>query len=485
MAKLKVIDFLFYRWRYGLGYVSVSLLLVALLVVAGMFVPDGLTKQEMASAVASGSMSIKNFEPQMIVDAPYHLLQKLSFVFFGVNTISIKLPSLLIAAASTIGMLILLGQWLRQNVAVLAVLLMITAGQFLLLAQHGTPEIMAIFWATWLLLAATMVSKRGERLLIWKIVLFGLVALSLYTPLSIYLLIAFAGAIILHPHLRFLVNNLSPIGLLIGSLVGLLLVSPIIYALVQQPEISLELLGAPNQMPALSSSATQLASQYFNFMNPASGFPMTPLYGLASMLLVCFGLFRIVTTKYTAKSYLVIGWLVLLLPILLVSPTITSVTFVPMLILTAYGIDFLIRYWYRLFPTNPYARAAGLIPLGLLVVSLSFSGIEHFMYGYSYGEKVATTFTKDVSLLRHELATSDGPKTLRVTDDQVDFYKTFNRFRDNSQLSITTDPSVRTEVLIVSHDARAATDPLAPAKIVTNSYQNHADRFYVYKKDRG
>ncbi|HRQ86905.1 MAG TPA: hypothetical protein PLY16_02230, partial [Candidatus Saccharibacteria bacterium] len=70
------------------------------------------------------------------------------------------------------------------------------------------------------------------------------------------------------------------------------------------------------------------------------------------------------------------------MPVLLLNPSFTTVSFLPSVLMLAAGLTSLIGYWYRLFPLNPYARVAGLIPIVVLVGTLIFSGLERYFYGY-------------------------------------------------------------------------------------------------------
>ena len=176
----------------------------------------------------------------------------MSFYLFGASNISIHLPSLLLWLASAAGIILLVRSWFKPNVAVLTTLLVVATGQFLVVAQTGTPQVLYLFWAIWLLLAATMISRSDTSwLFAWKIGFFSLIALSLYTPLSMYIIFALVGAGLLHPHLRHTIKKLSGSKLFFASMIGFVIVSPIIYAVFQEPSVGLSLLGIPSQLPAI------------------------------------------------------------------------------------------------------------------------------------------------------------------------------------------------------------------------------------------
>jgi len=478
----QITEYSLYRWRYILGYGIVGLAIIGLLIVTGLFIPGGLTHAEMDSVVTSNALtfSLSAFDPATMINLPYHILQRISIEVLGVSSFSIKLPSLLLGALSALGMLLLLTTWFRRNVAVITAVLVITTGQFLFVAQNGTASIVYIFWSVWLLVAATMVSRRAKGLILWKIALFGIAALSLYTPLSFYILLALLGSIILHPHLRYLVRRLSKPKLLFASVCALVLVTPLAYAIVRQPSLGLTLLGVPGSIPDLQANGIQLLKQYFDFITPSSNVLMTPMYGLGSMALILLGIFRLFTTKYTARSYLITTWIILLLPVLLVNPAFTSVTFVPILLLMAMGIQALIGNWYQLFPRNPYARIAGLIPLAVLIGGMMMTGIDRYAYGYMYDPNTAGNFSKDLQLLNRQLALSDrGLTTLVVSQAELPFYRVVVEHNKDVALAAKAQPA---KTIIVTHSAQKITSQTADLhQIITDDMSQNADRFYIYK----
>jgi 4-amino-4-deoxy-L-arabinose transferase-like glycosyltransferase len=479
-------EYLLYRQRYLIGYVLIGVAIIGLLIVAGLFIPGGLSKGEMNSAVASSAVtfSFGSFQPQSAIDLPYHILQRASLSLFGMSNISIKLPSLLLGALSAFGIFILLRTWFRRNVAVLTAIIVITTGQFLFVAQNGTPSIVYIFWSVWLLVSAMMISRRAKHTIVWKMVLFGIAALSIYTPLSAYILIALASAILLHPHLRYLIRRLSRVKLAIGFLIALVLITPLAYAIIRQPSVGLTLLGVPNDAPDIKENVLQLLRQYLDFVTPSSGMLMTPIYGLGTVILIGLGIVRLVTTKYTARSYIITAWIVLLAPVLLINPGYVSITFVPVMLLVAMGISMLLTSWYQLFPRNPYARFAGLLPLSILIAGLVLSGVGRYMYGYSYDPRTAGNFTHDLQMLNDQLGNKDrGATVILAAPNEVSFYSVVAHH--NNDVSVVKDVPVASagaaQTVIVTHDAHTTAESAPLYRIITDSTSRDADRFYIYK----
>jgi hypothetical protein len=479
-------DYLLYRQRYLIGYGLIGLIIVGLLLTAGLFIPGGLSKMEMDSVAAGHaiSFSLSSFQPESVIDLPYHLLQRASIAVFGVSNLSIKLPSLLLGALSAFGIFILLRAWFRRNAAVLTAIIVITTGQFLFVAQSGTPSIVYIFWSVWLLVTALMISRRAKRSILWKIALFTIAALSMYTPLSPYILLALASAIVLHPHLRYLIRRLSKVKLALGFLVALILIAPLAYAIIRQPSVGLTLLGVPTEQPDLKENILQLLRQYLDFVSPSSGIVMTPIYGLGTVVLIGLGIIQLVTTKYTARSYIITAWVVLLAPVLLINPGYVSITFVPVMLLVAMGISMLMTSWYQLFPRNPYARLAGLLPLSILIAGLVLSGVGRYMYGYTYDPRTAGNFTHDLQMINEQLAATDrGATVLLTSSDEAPFYSIVASHAKQTTVAsgVPVTAIAGAQTIIVTNAAHQTSGVAQPYRIVTDSTSKDADRLYIYK----
>lgn len=472
MAKLDISKFLVYQWRYILGYGMVALLLAGLMVFAALYVPGGISPEETRGVILADSIRLSDPSTWATPNLPYLLFQKFLFFLFGVHEFTIKLPSLIIGMLSALGLIALLRRWFRPNIAVLASLIAVTTGQFLFIAQNGVPSILYVFWPVALLLLGTQITRVNKYRFLWKILFAVTVALSLYTPLSIYSLIAITVTVMLHPHLRNAVRKLSKLKVLIGIAVVLALITPLIIGILHNPSLGLRLLGIPQAWPDFWQNIITILNQYFLFWEPSTTTLMTPVFGLGSIMLLGLGLYRLIMTRETTRSYLIIIWLLCLAPVLLVNPQFTSITFVPAVLLFAAGITSLISYWYRLFPFNPYARITGLIPLIVIITVLIGSGIDRFIYGYHYDPNTATNFSKDLKLIpkrTHQLV---------VSADEEPFYKVVSKY--DKYMVITNNPT--DDTFVATKSSKKDFDGYQISQIITTTYKNDADRLYVYQK---
>ncbi|NCO10456.1 hypothetical protein GW746_01140 [Candidatus Saccharibacteria bacterium] len=472
MATFDFSQYFFYKWRYIIGYSVIALLLAAVLLFAGLYVPGGLSSDEMAAVVQSQQLTYSSIGQLSIVNLPYHALQDGILHLLGVSIFTIKLPSLILALFSAIGLIALLRRWFKPNIAVLASLIAISTGQFLYVAQLGTPDILYLFWPVMILLLGTQVTRKKRLRLLWKM-LFGITtALSLYTPLGIYMILSIVLTVALHPHLRAVIRRLSPVKVAFTLGASLLLLSPLIIGLVRSPSVALELLGVPQQWPSITENLSLIVNQYFIFWQTDTSTLITPVFGLGSLLLVVLGLYRLIRTFDTTRSYLIVIWILALTPALVLNPTLTSTTFLPTVLLLAAGLTSLISYWYRLFPRNPYARIAGLIPIMVLVIALIGSGLTRYVYGYHYSPQATALFSNDLSLI------PSGVEELLVSNDKKPFYQAVSEY--DNKFEVVNKPT--SEQFVVSRDAKAEFKGYEIVRIITSPRSDAADRFYVYEK---
>lgn len=479
MARL-LSDFLTYRFRYQIGYGLIIVIFISLLTVAGLYMPGGLSGGEMKSFIQTAALDQQNINTLAIPNLPFYAAQRFFLEMFGPTTFAFKLPALICAFITGIGAVLLLRRWFRPNIAVLATVIMITTGQFLYVAQSGTSSITYVLWSVWLLLAATMITTSQRHKRFWKLLFFVVMPLSLYTPLSIYLVLAICSAGLLHPHVRYVLKRMSRPHLLLFTLLSLMIVAPLGYLVSTHPQLALQLLGAPSTWPPdLLDNVKVLVQQYLNFISPQSGVLMTPFLGLGSIALIALGAWQLFTIRYTARSYTLTAWILLLIPVLIINPMFTSVTFVPLLLLLASGLSYLLKSWYDMFPRNPYARFVGVVPLTILVGGLVISGLDRYFDGYRYDPVTASSFNHDLGLFNKEVQKKDKTVLVVVQSEKL-FYDAVASYAKKGDITVTTTAPVTGEFAATKAAHTKITK--LPTKIITTDDSNDSDRFYIYDK---
>lgn len=487
MSKLKITDFFLYRWRYQIGYIVATVILLLLLMISVFYAPGELTQAEIDTAVISGELSLSSPSTLTTLNLPYHLLQRASLSLFGVSIFSIKLPSALLALLAAIGMTLLLRKWVRYNVAVLASLIAITNGQFIFFAQDGTPQILYILLPAWILLAATHFFRQEGKVWLWSLTLGLLVGISLHQPLGIYPVAALALVTLIHPRTRYLFKNIPKKQLLTASIPALLLIAPILYGVYLDTDLARSLIGVDFGQIDFSASLQQLVAYFLPIGPTAINGQMMPIFSFGALGLMLLGALRLIKAKFAARSYIVGLWAITLIPVLLVSPSdYSSMLFVPSLLLIAFGVGYLLQSWYGLFPKNPYARIGGLIPLATLVVALMFSGAERYVYSYQYNPEVMKHFSSDLPIIRGELNKNDNISRFLVSKNEAPFYQLFTRYDSLAAgIEVTTslDDASRANFIATKKAADQIQNEadLDLNKIITSPRSTQADRFYRYK----
>jgi len=483
MGKTKVTDFFVYRHRYILGYSLLTLIIASLLFVVGVLSPGGISLGEQNTAVASNALeplTAMTQTPSQLINAPYHLLQKVSFNLLGVSTLSIKLPSLILGGLAIFALHGLLRLWFRKNVALITSVIAASTGLFLFTAQEGTPAITYFFLNVTLLWTVSMLTRGKGTSSLWLIVAAIVAAYSLYSPLQIYVVIGLVITCLVHPHARFVVFRRPLWALISSGIAFLLLVAPLAVGMVADPSIIKTLLGIPGEVLVLSPEGLQLLGQeYLGFWKPLNSSFIAPAYSLGLILLALIGLYRLFTAKYTAKSYILTIWLVLTIPIILLVPQAAAFTLLPIVLLIAFAIDYLIRSWYRLFPFNPYARIAGLLPLTVLMIGLSVPCIERMIYGYHYSPAASSAYSRDLSLL------DDHDGVLIVPADQKAFYEAYAKHRSSLKVVSSVEEgwaiqAATQNTTLIAERSYQASIPTVPTQILVGTRTDDAARFYLY-----
>ncbi len=481
MAKLLFTNFLSYRFRYQIGYGIIILTFIGLLIMAGLYVPGGLSQGEITSFVRTAAIDKQDLSTLAIPNLPFYASQRIRMDVFGPSLFAFKYSAMVCAFIAGIGAVLLLRRWFRPNIALLATVIMISTGQFLYVAQSGMASITFIMWPIWLLLTATMITTSQRHKRFWKLLFFIVMPMSLYTPLSIYLVLAICSAGLLHPHVRYVLKRMPRTHLALLSLLSLVIMAPLGYLIYRYPNLGLQLLGAPSTWPPnIIANLQTLSQQYLNFIWPQSGTLMTPVLGLGSIALILLGIWQLFTIRYTARSYTLTAWVILLLPVLIINPTYTSVTFVPLLLLLASGLSYLLRSWYNLFPLNPYARFVGVVPLTILVGGLVVSGLNRYFDGYRYDPVTASSFSHDVTLYNDHIKAKNITK-LVVSPDEKPFYIALTSY-DHTNPPIIMSSAPASGEFAATRAAHNNVSGATIERIITTDDSKDSDRFYIYKK---
>lgn len=475
MKKIIISRLFLYKHRFVIGYTLLGLAFVVLLFGMPLIAQYGLSEREMQSAVSSYAL---NFDAPFngdLVDLPYRLLQKLSIVIFGLTPYAIKLPSIIIGLCLGLLLILVLNRWFKNNVSLLASCLVVLSTPFLFLAGSGTPLIMIVFWPTLLLWLGSKIQGEKRPKPVYSFWFSVALLLAIFTPYMAYFAIFCVMFVLMQPHLRFVVKSLPKIPL---ALVLLFIATGIVLLgmnIVNRPDTIAELLFAKGlDLNNLFPNIFAGLSLVFSWQGEVASVFLAPLISLPIFALGLIGLFS--TTKGFFASRNSIASLLLVFTLIITGFNPDAVIFIilPIAILVAHGLKYLLEKWYGLFPENPYARIAAILPLTILFATMLIPSLLQYVYGYRYNPSVANEYRYDLNIIHANLQS----ETL-VVGDYYDFYKILE---DSTDLTVVGDISeARTDGIAVLYGA-AGNSNYKLERIITSSMKEKSDIIYLYRK---
>ena len=119
MKKIIISRLFLYRYRFLIGYVLLGIFFTLLLFVLPLIAQKDLSTQEIESATNSYYLGKAGIMEGDLVNLPYRILQKVSIMFFGLSSYSVKLPSILVGLLLGVILILLLNRWFKSNVSLL------------------------------------------------------------------------------------------------------------------------------------------------------------------------------------------------------------------------------------------------------------------------------------------------------------------------------------------------------------------------------
>lgn len=424
--KINVSKLFLYRHRFLIGYLVLGIIYVAMLFTLPFVAMTGVSRAEMDSAVGSYVLSVDAPMSGDLVDLPYRVLQKLSIMILGLSPFAVKLPSILVGLVLGLILVLLLNRWFKNNVSLMASCLIILSTPFLFLAGSGTPLIMIVFWPTLLLWLGSKIQGEKRPKPMYSLLFAIAMLLSIFTPFMLYFAAFSVIFVLLQPHLRFIVKSLPKLPLAGVGLIIIAGVSALVMNMINHPETIMELLLAPGLsfdqiFPNILKGLTLL----FTWRGSVDSVFLTPLMSLPLFAMALIGLFSTTKGFFASRNSIASLLIVFTLIITAFRPEAVIFFILPFAILTAHGLKYLLEKWYGLFPENPYARLAALLPLTALYLVMIVPSLTQFMYGYKYNPDVVRNFSYTLALIQDNLETE-----VVVAPENTDFYKILEPSRE-------------------------------------------------------
>ncbi len=472
-----------------IGYIILGVIFIVMLVLMPKIAQAGLSEAEMQSATSSYSLGKQGILNGDLVDLPYRLMQKVSLLLFGLTPYAIKLPSIIIGLLLGFLLILLLNRWFKNNVSLLASTLVVLSTPFLFLAGSGTPLIMLVFWPTLLLWIGSKIQGENRPKPMYSFIFAIAMLLSIFTPFMIYFAIFCVVFVLVQPHLRFVLKNLPKLPLMV---VALLIIGGFTL-------LGISIFHHPETIKGLFFTAGFEGSEYwgniaegfapvFSWHNTIESVFLSPLISLPIFALALIGLFSTTKGFFASRNSIASVLIVFTIIITGFSPNAVVLIILPLAILTAHGLKYLLEKWYGLFPSNPYARVSALLPLVILFSLMIIPGSLQYIYGYRYNPNIANEFSYDLDVIREALA----DETL-VVGERFDFYQIL---QDSMQVRVsrTTEEGVKmikerktenteaSEALAFLGKPEKVPENYYLYRIVTSPMRENSDIIYVYTK---
>ena len=477
MKKLIISKLFLYRHRFVIGFIVLGLAYIGLLFGLPLLSPGGLSEAEMQSAATSYDLHFDSIFRGDVVELPYRALQKISIMTFGLTIYSVKLPSIVIGLVLGLLLILLLNRWFKTNVALMASILAVLSSSFLYLAGSGTPLIMLVFWPTLLLwLGSKIQGVTKPKPLYCFVFAFALLA-SIFTPHLIYLALFIVLFAFLHPHLRFTIKTLPIVPLVLTIFIVLMGLAALVMAVFIHPDIIAEILLAPKfSLDQFIANIENAFLPFFAWNTALESTFLSPFIGLASVALAVIGLLSTAKGFFASRNSIATCLIIFTIILSGFNPESAILILLPMAILIAHGLRYVLSKWYNLFPDNPYARISAIFPIGLMLGIIIISDINHFMFGYRYVPTVADKFNNDITLIHEHLP---AHSTLYVLEDDT-AYQFYRILDERGEYTVRNTLPATTELptafaTLGMHDA-----PGEIHRIITSPKSDNSDRIYTY-----
>jgi hypothetical protein len=277
----------------------------------------------------------------------------------------------------------------------------------------------------------------------------------------------------LQPHLRFIIKSLPKLPLALVSIIILGGIAALIVNIVHHPDTIIELLFTKGFIAGnYFSNIINGIGPVFSWRNTTENVFLSPLMSLPLFALALIGLFS--TTKGFFASRNSIASLLLLFTVIITGFYSDAVIFfiLPLSILVAHGLKYLLEKWYGLFPENPYARVAAALPLSILFAIILIPSTLQYIYGYRYNPNVADLFNYNLDVI-HENLTNE---TLLVKD-HYEFYKILER---NMDIKVVDDISKEKLSSFAAMGRLEIPETYELTRIITSPMRENSDIIYIY-----
>lgn len=384
-------DFLSRYWRPAVAVLLIAALSYILFFHNLTTLLPGYSAREVATYKASSSLQIIFDHP---FNAPYKLLvlgpQKLGLTDWAVT----RYVAASFAVLISILFFVVLRFWFSYRTAVIGTIMFATSSGVLHFARFGSSLILQM--SILALLACAIWWRTGKMSHTVKgFVSVALFAVLWYVPGMVWFELLLLG--VTHKTVLRAWRQSTLLQRVLAGFLFLLTVAPLLRNLIAAPQNLLILAGLPTQFASITQIGQNILDALLLVGIHSNGqaelwLAHAPLLNVSELALLALGIYAFIRHVSVARRifvFVAIGISLLLIGLngagsagsvwgsqfAATGPVNVSVLVPLLYLLIAGGMFELIRQWFRVFPRNPLARAAG---VGLITLLVGFSVVYHY-----------------------------------------------------------------------------------------------------------
>lgn len=409
-----------YNYRYVFAYAIIAIFIAYFLFWQLGSIGPGLSQQETHIAALHTNARLSILEPLYPL---FSKMQIVSLYLFGANTLSIRIPSVIIGVATLLFLYQILKKWFGKPTALLSTALVATADWFLFTTRLATGAIEFSFWVVLALLSITKLIERKQSFS-------GILAISLvsllFIPYGIYVSAGLLIGILSCRVIRERVFEVKVIYKLASMFIILAGSGLFAYFVYKDIEFLKSVLGLSEGIPNLNEYIKAVLTNGSSVVavvpstNPVNGPSGVFFVRFFELTFVLFGVFMFYKTRINRLNLILIFLSVALLLLSgLNGQGSNSLLIVPAVIFITAGLRYFIHRWQKTFPKNPYARMAAFIPIVLLLFLTTLQHHQSYFILWPRQTSTVSAFSEDLSLVKSELKyQNDSIKCTVITPDK-------------------------------------------------------------------
>lgn len=379
-----------FGWRHrksklGVARIVVVVFLLATFIFSFYFwrlgtLTSGLGPVEVSAKASSSSLRLIADDP---VYAPHKILAYASQKIFGYGALALRSISVVLAILFLFCFYQLVKGWFGKMIGIFATLLLAATPWFVLIARSGGPEISLL--SPIVVLASYYWLIRSKSQSAWLALL---ISGGLVTYLPGGLLLILLGTVFARKKLKQAAEDLGLLQKILGTVFMLIILIPLVYAGMKNPDALKPLLLIPADWPstwiAVKSIVWDVLALFWRTPLHADFIiGRLPMFSGAQIVLAIFGGFALLRLA-RSKLYLLLGMVVFGVLAAGINRNLALLSLaLPAISLTvAAGLRYLYMEWRSVFPKNPLPKYLALALVTSLVAIHLFYGLRYSLIAW-------------------------------------------------------------------------------------------------------